>query len=75
MHLVNAYIMSVNINIKEGKCKKDLLLHHDFRKSVALSWIDTEAVHYSKVIPISRKTGWDTEYVSVDSTIKMNTFN
>ena len=40
-----------------------------------LSWIDPEAVNYSKFISLSRKTGQDTEYVSVSSTIMMDTLN
>ena len=50
VHLVNTYIMFINQNVQEGQHKKDLLLYHDFRKSIALSWIDPEDVHYSKVI-------------------------
>ena len=48
VHLVNAYIVYVNLNVQEGKRKEDILSHHDFCKSIALSWIYPEAVHYSK---------------------------
>ena len=37
--MVNAYIMYVAINTMTGKKKKELLSHHDFCASIALSWI------------------------------------
>ena len=49
--------------------------HHEFRKSIALSWIYSETVQHYKSISLSRKTVWDTEDVSVTSTITMDTFN
>jgi hypothetical protein len=38
--LVNAYIYYVAVNLAAGLKRKDLLSHHDFRKAVALSWIN-----------------------------------
>ena len=59
-HRTNAHIVYVNLHEKEGKRKTDLPSHHDFCKSIALSWINLEAVRCSKVISLSRKTGGDT---------------
>ena len=58
--MVNAYIMYANLNVQEGRRKKDVLSHHDFGKSIALLWIDPVAVHYSRLISLSKKTGQDT---------------
>ena len=38
--LTNAYIIYITINLKKGKNKKDLFSHHDFRKEIALAWIN-----------------------------------
>ena len=38
--LVNAYVYYISVNIAAGVKRKDLLSHHDFRKAVALSWIN-----------------------------------
>ena len=40
--LTNAYIMKCNIDLKCGVLKKDLMSQHDFRKHVALAWINPE---------------------------------
>ena len=38
--LTNAYIMYMKVNMEEyGVAKKDLMTHHDFRKTIALYWI------------------------------------
>ena len=75
MYLVNSYIMYININVQEGHHKTDPLSHHDFCKSISLSWIYPEAVHYSKLISLSKNIGRYTEDSSVVSTITMDTFN
>ena len=67
--------MYVNLKVQEGKRKKYLLSHHDFHKPIALSWINPEAIHYSKVISLSRKRGRYTEDTLVASTITMYKFN
>ena len=73
--MVNSYIMYININVQEGHHKTDPLSHHDFCKSISLSWIYPEAVHYSKLISLSKNIGRYTEDSSVVSTITMDTFN
>ena len=40
--LVNAYVIYSIVNITEGTPKKDLLSHHNFRKSIAMNWINTD---------------------------------
>lgn len=42
--LTNAYIMYVKVNEGEGVDKKHIMSHHDFRKRIALHWINHE--HY-----------------------------
>eukprot|EP00957_Ditylum_brightwellii_P034792 2636970-Ditylum_brightwellii.AAC.1 len=38
--LTNAFIMYVKVNEENGLEKKDLLLHHDFCKCIAMAWIN-----------------------------------
>ena len=40
--LVNAYVIYSIVNITEGTPKKDPLSHHNFRKSIAMNWINTD---------------------------------
>jgi hypothetical protein len=40
--MVNAYVSYVRFNILNGKKKKDLLSHYEFRKQIALAWLDPE---------------------------------
>ena len=40
--LTNAYVMYKSLNLHEGRNKKGLILHHDFRKQIALCWINPE---------------------------------
>ena len=75
LQLINAYIKYVNLNVQDGKRKIYLLSHHDLRKSIALSWINPEAVHYSKILSLSRNRGWDTADASVAPTITMDKMN
>ena len=37
--LVNAYVLYVVVSVMEGKSRKDLLTHHDFRESIPHAWI------------------------------------
>ena len=37
--ITNAYVIYLHVNLENG-IKKYLLLHHDFRKAVALAWIN-----------------------------------
>ena len=75
VHMFNAYIMYVNLNVQAGKLKKYLLFYYELCKPISLSWINPEDVHYSKVISLYRKIDWDTENSSVASTITMDKFN
>ena len=38
--ITNAYVIYLHVNLENGMKKKDLLSHHDFRKVVALAWIN-----------------------------------
>ena len=38
--ITNVYVIYLHVNLENGILKKDLLLHHDFRKSVALARIN-----------------------------------
>jgi Transposase IS4 len=40
--IVNAYICYVEFNLTAGKKKKDLLSHYEFRKAIALAWLDPD---------------------------------
>lgn len=66
--------MYVNVNVLAGKKKKDLMSHHDFRKSIAFSWIKSTAVKPSQEISVlSRKRGRGDEDVSKASSVTMST--
>ena len=52
---------------------KDLVSHHDFRKSIALAWINPHIdTNPSQEIVISRKSQRDQEDVSVSSSVTMS---
>ena len=71
---MNAYIMYVNVNALAGEKKKDLMSHHDFRKSIAFSWIKSTAVKPSQGVSVlSRKRGRGDEDVSEASSVTMST--
>ena len=38
--LVNCYLCYVRYNLLHGRKKTELLTHYEFRKSIALAWID-----------------------------------
>ena len=42
VQITNAYVMYKTLSLHEGKNKKDLISHHDFRKRIALYWINPE---------------------------------
>ena len=42
VQLTNAYVMYKTLNLHEGRNKKYLISHHDFRKRIALCWINPE---------------------------------
>ena len=66
--------MYVNVNVLAGKKKKDLMSHHDFRKSIALSWIKSTAVKPSQEISVlSRRRVRCDEDVSEASSVTMST--
>ena len=73
LQLVNAYKIYVNLNLDAGKKMKDLVSHHDFRKSIALAWINPHIdTNPSQEIVISRKSQRDQEDVSVSSSVTMS---
>ena len=56
--LVNSYIMYLKLHLIHGRQKKDLISHHDFRRAIAIYWINEE---YSKRTRVSEGTiviGW-----------------
>ena len=42
VQITNAYVMYKTLNLQAGREKKDLISHHDFRKRIALYWINPE---------------------------------
>ena len=42
VQITNAYVMYKTLNLQAGRAKKDLISHHDFRKRIALYWINPE---------------------------------
>ena len=52
--------------------KKDIISHHDFRKSIALAWINPICVRPLKETSLSRKRGRDQEEVYVSSSVTMS---
>ena len=42
VQIKNAYVMYKTLNMHAGRNKKDLISHHDFRKRIALYWINPE---------------------------------
>ena len=45
--LVNDYIVYRSVNLEAGVSKSDLLLHHNFRKQVAMAWISPNIYWYT----------------------------
>ena len=45
--LVNAYVVYITVLKQQSVNKKDILSHHDFRKAIALAWIDPKK-YYNK---------------------------
>ena len=52
--LVNAYVVYVSFMRREGVPEKSILSHHDFRKAIALAWINPE-MHYKQEEGATRK--------------------
>ena len=44
--LTNAYVIYKRLNLHEGRNKKYLILHHDFRKQISLCWINPEMYNH-----------------------------
>ena len=42
--LVNSYIMYLKVHLNQGRKKKDLIIHHDFRRVIAIYWINEEYI-------------------------------
>ena len=40
--LVKSYIMYLKVHLSHGQQKKDLLTHHEFRRVIAIYWINEE---------------------------------
>ena len=52
--ITNAYVIYLHVNIENG-IKKYLLSHHDFRKAVALSWINPSEQDEELPAPVSTR--------------------
>jgi hypothetical protein len=54
--MVNAYVYYVQLGLLAGIDRKNLLSHHDFRKAIALAWIDPANYHPGHCYVPSRQT-------------------
>ena len=81
--LTNAYIMYVKVNMEEyGKKKSELMSHHDFRKAIALYWINPQEyeseIKNKASFTLKRKcsssTASSVSSISMDSSIKKSKF-
>ena len=77
--LTNAYIMYVKVNTLEyGVKKKDLMTHHEFRKAIALYWINPE--EYQRDLKVAnlafklrkRKSSASVLSISMDSSLQQD---
>ena len=78
--LTNAYIMYMKVNMEEyGVAKKDLMTHHDFRKAMALYWINPaeydQELRAKKPYDVKRKSSSTSTVssVTVDSSVSYST--
>ena len=78
--LTNAYIMYMKVNMEEyGVAKKDLMTHHDFRKAIALYWINPaeydQELKAKKSYDVKRKSSSTSTVssVTVDSSVSYST--
>jgi hypothetical protein len=58
--LTNAYVVYIKVIIAEGVDRKQLLSHYEFRKQIALNWLDPSyepRSHQVKDAPSKKKTG------------------
>jgi hypothetical protein len=59
--LTNAYVVYyIKVNIAEGVDRKQLLSHYEFRKEIALNWLDSSykpRAHQIKDAPSNKTTG------------------
>ena len=78
--LTNAYIMYMKVNMEEyGVAKKYLMTHHDFRKTIALYWINSaeydQELKAEKPYDVKRKSSSTSTVssVTVDSSVSYST--
>jgi hypothetical protein len=58
--LTNAYVVYIKVNTAEGVDQKQLLSHYEFRKEIALNWLDSSyepRTHQIKDAPSNKTTG------------------
>jgi hypothetical protein len=73
--LTNAYVVYIKVNVAEGVEKKHLLSHYDFRKEIALNWLDSSyepRTHRIKEAP-TKKTGLSSMFSSPSSVSTITT--
>jgi hypothetical protein len=73
--LTNSYVVYVKVNIAEGVDRKQLLSHYEFRKEIALNWLDPlyePRTHQIKDAP-SRNNGLTLMFSSPSSVLTITT--
>ena len=73
--LTNSYVVRIKVNIAEGVDRKQLLTHYEFRKEIALNWLDSSyepRTHQVKDTP-SKKTGLSSMFSSPSSVSTITT--
>jgi hypothetical protein len=73
--LTNSYVVYIKVNIAEGVDRKQLLTHYEFRKEIALNWLDSSyepRTHQVKDTP-SKKTGVSSMFSSPSSVSTITT--
>ena len=69
--LTNAYVVYIKVNVAEGVDKKQLLSHYQFRKDIALNWIDP--AYEPPVVRKEQKTGLSSLFSSPSSVSTITT--
>jgi hypothetical protein len=73
--LTNSYVVYIKVNIAEGVDRKQLLTHYEFRKEIALNWLDSSyepRTHQVKDTP-RKKTGVSSMFSSPSSVSTITT--
>jgi hypothetical protein len=74
--LTNAYVVYIKVNIAEGVDRKQLLSHYEFRKEIALNWLDSSyepQTHGIKEAHRRKKTDLSSMFSSPSSVLTITT--